>query len=52
VNEKLGKGQVYFVFAGFAALFGAFTAWWVPETKGKADADEVWGRKKPQDLED
>jgi MFS family permease len=52
VNEKLGKGQVYFVFAGFAALFAAFTAWWVPETKGKADADEVWGRKKPQDLED
>jgi MFS family permease len=52
VNERLGKGQVYFIFAGFAALFAAFTAWWVPETKGKADADEVWGRKKPQDLED
>lgn len=45
VNEKLGGGKVYFIFAGFAALFGAFTAWWVPETKGKSDIDEVWGRK-------
>ncbi|GAB7347502.1 hypothetical protein MBLNU459_g4406t1 [Dothideomycetes sp. NU459] len=45
VNEKLGGGKVYFIFAGFAALFGAFTAWWVPETMGKVDADEVWGRK-------
>lgn len=45
INEKLGGGKVYFIFAGFAALFGAFTAWWVPETKGKSDADEVWGRK-------
>jgi MFS family permease len=52
VNEKLGKGQVYFIFAGFAAFFGAFTAWWVPETKGKVDADEVWGRKKSRERGD
>lgn len=52
VNDKLGKGQVYFIFAGFALLFGGFTAWWVPETKGKRDADEVWGRKKGGDRED
>ncbi|KAK5114115.1 hypothetical protein LTR62_002684 [Meristemomyces frigidus] len=45
-NEKLGKGQVYFVFAGFALLFGCATAWFVPETRGKTDADEVWGRKR------
>jgi MFS family permease len=45
VNEKLGKGVVYFVFAGLAAFFFAFVAWWVPETKGKKDADEVWGRE-------
>ncbi|KAK6365916.1 Bifunctional purine biosynthesis protein PurH [Exophiala oligosperma] len=44
VNERLGKGVVYFVFAGLAALFFVFVSWYVPETKGKRDADEVWGR--------
>ncbi|EMC99367.1 hypothetical protein BAUCODRAFT_64622 [Baudoinia panamericana UAMH 10762] len=52
VNEKLGKGQVYFIFAAFALVFGAFTAWWVPETLGKRDAEEVWGRKKDRSRED
>ncbi|KAH9826005.1 vacuolar protein sorting-associated protein 73 [Teratosphaeria destructans] len=46
INEKMPKGTVYFVFAGFALVFGGFVAWWVPETKGKSDVDEVWGRKK------
>lgn len=45
LNEAMGKGRVYFLFAGMALAFGLFTAWWVPETKGKRDADEVWGRK-------
>ena len=45
VNKALGKGRVFFLFTGLAALFAAFTAWWVPETAGKHDADEVWGRK-------
>lgn len=45
VNERLGKGVVYFVFAGLAALFFVFVGWYVPETKGKKDADEVWGRQ-------
>jgi len=44
VNDWLGKGKVYFIFAGIALFFGLFVAWWVPETKGKASADEVWGR--------
>lgn len=44
VNERLGKGVVYFGFAAVAAFFFAFVAWYVPETKGKKDADEVWGR--------
>jgi len=52
VNEKLGKGQVYFIFAGFAAVFALFTAWYVPETLGKRDADEVWGRSKRSERED
>ncbi|KAK5683440.1 Bifunctional purine biosynthesis protein PurH [Elasticomyces elasticus] len=46
VNEKLGKGQVYFVFAAFALLAGVLTWFFVPETAGKRDADEVWGRTK------
>jgi len=46
VNDRLGKGIVYFFFAAMAVVFGSFTAWFVPETKGKANADEVWGRKK------
>lgn len=45
VNEQLGKGVVYFVFAGIAAVFFIFISWWVPETKGKKDVDEVWGRQ-------
>jgi len=44
VNEKLGKGRVYYVFFGAAMATVAFVVWFVPETKGKKDADEVWGR--------
>jgi MFS family permease len=44
VNEKLGQGIVYFVFAGIAALFFVFVGWYVPETKDKKDIDEIWGR--------
>ena len=46
LNESLGKGRVYFIFAALAAVFAVFVAYWIPETKGKKDADEVWGRKK------
>ena len=52
LSEKLGKGEVYFLFAGMAVVFGAFTAWYVPETRGKKNADEVWGRVKVQERED
>jgi len=44
VNEALGRGRVYYVFFGAAMATVAFVAWFVPETKGKRDADEVWGR--------
>lgn len=46
VSEALGKGEVYYLFAAIAAIFGVFVAYYVPETKGKANADEVWGRSK------
>ncbi|KAI5369878.1 Putative major facilitator, sugar transporter, major facilitator superfamily [Septoria linicola] len=52
VNDSMGKGQVYFIFAAFALAFGLFISWYVPETKGKQDADEVWGRRKAVNLED
>ncbi|CAL5867906.1 uncharacterized protein PFLUO_LOCUS2128 [Penicillium psychrofluorescens] len=45
LNHALGgRGEVYWVFAAMAALLGAFIYHFVPETKGKANADEVWGR--------
>jgi len=44
LNAALGKGKIYFIFAGIALFFWLFVAWWVPETSGKKDADEVWGR--------
>ncbi|KAL2263897.1 hypothetical protein VTK26DRAFT_4457 [Humicola hyalothermophila] len=54
VNEALnstlgGAGWVYFIFAGFALLFASFVLRNVPETKGKKDADEVWGRVRRTD---
>lgn len=50
INEKLGgQGYMYFVFAAFAALGVVFIGSYVPETKGKKDADEVWGRTRRVD---
>jgi sugar porter (SP) family MFS transporter len=46
LNEALGgDGRVFWIFAAMALLLGSFLAWWLPETKGKANADEVWGRE-------
>lgn len=44
LNDTMGRGRVYWVFAVMAGLMGSFIYRWVPETKGKANADEVWGR--------
>ncbi|KAF2670221.1 hypothetical protein BT63DRAFT_432617 [Microthyrium microscopicum] len=35
VNNALGKGIIYFVFAGISAFFASFVAFYVPESKGK-----------------
>jgi sugar porter (SP) family MFS transporter len=47
-NNALG-GYVYYLFAALALFFGLFTAWCVPETKGKQGPDEVWNRQRRQD---
>lgn len=44
-----GQGWVYFIFAGLAAGSAIFVSWKVPETKGKKDADEVWGRTRREE---
>ena len=45
LNDAMGgRGQCYWVFAAVAVLMGAFVYWRVPETKGKTNMDEVWGR--------
>lgn len=51
LNDWLGGrgGWVYFIFAAFAVAFGTFIATKVPETKGKKNADEVWGRTRRLD---
>jgi sugar porter (SP) family MFS transporter len=50
LNKALGgTGWVYFLFAGLAGLSFGFVSWRVPETKGKRDADEVWGRTRRVD---
>jgi sugar porter (SP) family MFS transporter len=50
LNRKLGgTGWVYFIFAALALLSFLFVSWRVPETKGKKDADEVWGRTRRVD---
>ncbi|KAF2182088.1 hypothetical protein K469DRAFT_729174 [Zopfia rhizophila CBS 207.26] len=40
-------GKVYFIFAALSAFFFIFITLFVPETKGKKSADEVWGRERP-----
>ena len=43
LNAALPNGHVFWVFAAIAAAVGCFIAWWVPESKGKITAAEVWG---------
>jgi len=50
LNDRFGgKGWAFFGFAGLAVLCGLFVTWFVPETRGKKDADEVWGRDRRVD---
>ncbi|KAI9802691.1 MAG: hypothetical protein M1825_002713 [Sarcosagium campestre] len=49
LNEWMGKGRIFFLFTALAAGFFAFVVWCVPESKGRKDADEVWGRQRRVD---
>ena len=48
LSAQLG-GKVYLIFAALSAFFFVFLSWYVPETKGKKNADEVWGRERRVD---
>ncbi|EAU35836.1 conserved hypothetical protein [Aspergillus terreus NIH2624] len=45
LNEYLGRGKIYWLFAAMALVLGGFIYARVPETRGKASVDEVWGRE-------
>lgn len=51
LNNTFGGhgGWVYFVFAAVAVASALFITWKIPETKGKKDVDEVWGRTRRLD---
>lgn len=50
LNERFGgAGWVYFIFAALSVLWGLFISFRVPETLGRKDADEVWGRTRRLD---
>ncbi|KAF2220926.1 general substrate transporter [Elsinoe ampelina] len=46
VNQALGGGKTYFIFAIVALLSVIFISMFLPESKDKSTADEVWGRSK------
>ena len=52
LNRALAGGKVFFVFTALAFVFFAFISWWLPESRGKQDADEVWGRERRARRED
>lgn len=48
-NALGGHGWVYFIFAATAAVSAVFVQFKIPETRGKMDVDEVWGRTRRLD---
>ena len=50
LNRAWG-GHAFFGFAGLAVVFGLFVAWYVPESKGKRDAEEVWGDRRDSRMD-
>jgi sugar porter (SP) family MFS transporter len=54
LNNALPRGQVYWGFAAVALVFGVFIAWWLPESMGRANVEEVWAAHEGrfQDVQD
>lgn len=52
LNQRLGGGNVFLIFAAAAVVFGLYLALSLPETMGKTDIDEIWGRKKAPERVD
>lgn len=46
VNEAMGAGNAYFLFAGLAVFFFLAVTRFVPETLGKKGMTEVWGLRE------
>lgn len=46
INAALPLGRVFWIFAALAAAFAAFVGLFVPESRGRASPDEVWGRAR------
>ncbi|KAL2396351.1 metabolite transport protein [Exophiala dermatitidis] len=44
LNDALPRGKVFWIFTALAAAFAAFVGILVPESRGRANPDEVWGR--------
>ena len=50
LNHRFGgSGWAFFGFGIFAVISFGFVTWRVPETRGRKDADEVWGRTRRVD---
>ncbi|KIW17740.1 hypothetical protein PV08_04935 [Exophiala spinifera] len=47
LNAAMPEGRVWWVFVGISGFFAVFVAIFVPESKGKACPDKVWGGKHP-----
>ncbi|CRG86165.1 putative metabolite transport protein YBR241C [Talaromyces islandicus] len=51
LNEALGGGKIYWIFAALSAFFGFLIYLRVPETQGKSSVDEVWGRTEERRID-
>lgn len=46
LNAQLPRGHLFWIFAGIAGFFYLVVAYFVPETKGMANADQVWSNHR------
>ncbi|EXJ53761.1 uncharacterized protein A1O5_13010 [Cladophialophora psammophila CBS 110553] len=47
ILNKVLENNVWWIFVGVSGVWAIFVAVFVPESKGKANADEVWRRSRP-----